>query len=238
VSFFPCEKTLLDKIKAGVVLPLVITFGIPLKQISRFCRIILGTWRGEREDKLAQLIPVMQLVMFANFSLMQGITTGLMLWILMLTVTSSVFLWGNFLNGPHFNDECWHQKDTLDSTDWGILQVQTSVERSDLSSKDNLFANLFNIITFNFHHLHHLFPTIDATLLSQLNPLFEEHCLEHGVVFRTMDNASLARGLLRCIITAYETPNDRTRNGIMRTTQDKKKSVDDECGKSDDKKSR
>lgn len=213
VSFFPVKKSLTDKIKAAVALPLLITFGIPVKQISRMFRILLGTWRGEREDKLAQLIPVLQVVLFTHCCI-DHFSTGLLLWLLMLSVTSSVFLWGNFLNGPHFNDECWHQKDTLDSTDWGILQVQTSVERSELSSKDTLSTNLLNIVTFNMHHLHHLFPTIDATYLSQLNQLFEEHCLEHSVVFNTMDNASLARGLWRCVISRYDTPNDRTRNGI------------------------
>jgi fatty acid desaturase len=213
VSFFSCKKTLTDKIRAGIALPLLITFGIPIKQLSRFVRISTGTWRGEREDRIAQLIPIIQFILFTNCNF-DHFSSGLVLWLLMLVVTSSVFLWGNFLNGPHFNDECWHQGDTLDSTDWGILQVQTSVERSELSSKDNIFANLFNIVTFNFHHLHHLFPTIDATFLSQLDSLFEEHCQEHNVVFSTMDNYSLARGLYRCIISAYDEPNDRTRNGI------------------------
>lgn len=222
VSFFPCKKSLVDKITAGVALPLLITFGIPVKQVTRIFRILLGTWRGEREDKIAQLIPVLQFVLFTHGAIAH-LSTALLLWLLMLTVTSSVFLWGNFLNGPHFNDECWHQRDTLDSTDWGILQVQTSVERSELSSKDNLMANLFNIVTFNLHHLHHLFPTIDATYLSQLNALFEEHCREHSVVFHTMDNASLARGLWRCIISRYDTPNDRTRNGIYLTLNDESK---------------
>lgn len=219
VSFFPKKKSIRDKVVAAVALPLLNTFGIPFKQVTRLFHILTGTWRGEREDRIAQLIPFLQMLLFMNFHAEQW-RVGMLLWLIMLCATSSTFLWGNFLNGPHFNDECWHQKDTLDSTDWGILQIQTSVERSDLSAKNYLAANLFNIVTFNFHHLHHLFPTIDATYLSQLNPLFEEHCREHHVVFKTMDNGALARGLWKCIISSYEEPNDRTRNGIFLPAND------------------
>ena len=112
----------------------------------------------------------------------------------------------------------WHQGDTLDSTDWGILQVQASVERSDLSCSDTLPINLLNIATFNLHHLHHLFPTIDATYLTQLQSTFDEHCLKYGVIYRKMSNKDLIKGLWRCIITGYDQPNDRTRNGIYKYT--------------------
>lgn len=214
VSFFPHKKSMWMKIKTAAALPFVMTLALPISQVSRFVAILFGTWRGEREDRLAQLTPFLQMALFSGGQIYQA-TTGLLLWLLMLSVTSTLFLWGTYLNGPHFNDECWHHTDTLDSTDWGILQIQTSVERSDLSSDDTMWSNLFSIVTFNMHHLHHLFPTIDATYLSQLNDLFEEHCHEHDVVFRKMDNASLARGFWRCVITAYEEPNDRTRNGIF-----------------------
>lgn len=214
VSFFPGHKTRAQKWTAGVTLAIICTFGILIRMMQRFSRILLGTWPASIEDKIAQLIPLLQLVLLSNGSL-QNVLHGLVLWITMLMTTSSVFMWGNFLTGPHFNDECWHQGDTLDSTDWGILQIQTSVERADLSSADWLLPNLANIATFNHHHLHHLFPTIDAFYLTKLLPLFDAHCIEHHVVFNKMSNGSLARGLWRCIISSYEEPNNRTRNGIV-----------------------
>ena len=114
--------------------------------------------------------------------------------------------------GPHFNDECWHQGDTLDSRDWGLLQVQTNTERANMSEKDNLKDNLVNVPTFNLHHLHHLFPTIDAAELSKIVPMFEEHCEEFGVVFDRMTQKELAAGMYKCV-DGYA-PNNRTRNGI------------------------
>jgi len=216
LNFFPHQKTLGDKAAAGAVLMLVCFLGIPLKQLMRFWRILTRSWPAEKVDYIAQLIPVLQLVLFCNCS-MQQLSSGITLWMLMLTTCSAVFLWGKFLEGPHFNDECWHQGDTLDSTDWGILQVQTSVERTDLSGADSFWPNLMNVVTFNHHHLHHLFPTIDAVYLSKLQPLFDDHCQKYGVVFDKMSNLALARGLWRCIISENGEPNDRTRNGVYMT---------------------
>jgi len=216
INFFPAKKSMQDRLVAGLTLVVACTVAIPLKQCQRVVKIALGTWPGDFEDKVAQVIPLFQLILLANFTLMSeslGRAVGLLL--LMQAATSSFFLWLNFISGPHFNDECWHQGDTLDSTDWGILQVQTSVERSELPSAENITPiNLFNTLTFGLHQLHHLFPTIDAVHLTTLVPLFEEHCREHGVLFITMSNAALAAGLWRCIISAYEVPNLRTRNGI------------------------
>lgn len=212
ISFFPMKKGWVEKLTAIIMLPLICAFGIPFKLTLRLLQIALNTWPGELEEKVAQLIPMVQLLLLSHSILPSE--TGLLLWLLMFSATSGLFLWWNFLNGPHFNDECWHQGDTLDCTDWGILQIQTTTERSEMSSRDTLLNNLLNIPTFGLHHLHHLFPTIDATELTKLVPLFDAHCVEHGVVFQTMDNKSLAEGLFRCIITAYEQPNTRTRNGV------------------------
>ena len=169
VDFFPGEASLARRLRGRVLLSVACCFGIPMKQLTRFGQILSGKWDGETADVLAQLIPVGQLALLS--SLQGSAKGGAALWALMLTSTSNLFLWGNFLTGPHFNDECWHQGDTLDSRDWGLLQIQTNTERSELSQADNTRANLFNIPTFGLHHLHHLFPTIDAHELSKLVPV-------------------------------------------------------------------
>ena len=108
-----------------------------------------GNFEGDSQDMAAQLIPVAQ---FAALATLQSSTKrGAAAWLIMKLATSNLFLWANFLIGPHFNDECWHQGDTLDSRDWGLLQVQTNTERSDMSEKDNMRANIMNIPTFNLH---------------------------------------------------------------------------------------
>jgi len=102
--------------------------------------MLTGTWPAERPDWYAQLIPIAQIVFLSNFG--NSLLLGLALWMTMLFTTSGFFLTLNYNFGPHFNDECWHQGDTLDSTDWGILQVMTSVERSNIEQHNTLINNL------------------------------------------------------------------------------------------------
>jgi fatty acid desaturase len=51
--------------------------------------------------------------------------------------------------------------------------MQTAIERS--GAKANLFMTL---TTFGEHILHHMFPSIDHALLTQLNEVFLETCSE------------------------------------------------------------
>ena len=68
----------------------------------RFGKILTGQFQGNTTEKIAQLIPFAQL---AVLSWMKGSAKkGASLWLLMLGATSNLFLWGNFLTGPHFND--------------------------------------------------------------------------------------------------------------------------------------
>ena len=233
ISFFPVgyagaassswpKSSLRSFLLFTVVLPL----GIPKLQLHRFVKIATMTYRAGRRDWIAQLAPVLQIVALSHAGVGGGssgggginsLSSGIGLWLLMLTTSSAFFLWPNYLLGPHFNDECWHQGDVLDDTDWGLLQVQTNVERKDLSQLDRLIDNLNNIPTFNMHHIHHLFPTIDATELSKVAPIFDKHCEEWAVNFEMMSYPELARGLWRCLGKGY-VPNERPRNGMRSST--------------------
>jgi len=217
LSFFPVESrenlTFSGKLANRLKLALVCGLAVPMGTVDRAVKILAGRWEGDDEDKLAQIIPLAQLILLSGFmSKDPSPKRAAALMSVMLATTSNLFLWGNFLNGPHFNDECWHQGDTLDSRDWGLMQIQTNTERASMSHDDNSKSNLWNIPTFGLHHLHHLFPTIDAHELSKLVPLFEEHCKEWGVDFSLMTDQELAEGLWKCL-DGYE-PNDRTRNGL------------------------
>lgn len=190
--------------RAGLMMRTAV--GIPILQLRRWAMILTGKFKGDTYDRLAQLLPAAQL---ATLATLQGSAArGAALFFLMQASSSTLFLWANYLTGPHFNDKCWHHGDQLDSRDWGIMQLQTNTERSQLDQTDD---NL-NVLTFGLHHLHHLFPTIDASQLSRIAPIFEEHCKEHNVRFELQSNEELAEGLFRCL-DGYE-PNDQTLNGL------------------------
>jgi fatty acid desaturase len=218
VNFFPEEagrRPLRQRVGQRVALALRNGLGTPVLQIGRLAKTLTGRLAGgaggsRPADKVAALIPAAQIAALAG--LQGSLAAGCWRWILMLTSTSNLFLWMNYLTGPHFNDQCWHQGDTLDDRDWGIVQVQTNTERAGLPQDGSLRSNLLNIPTFGLHHLHHLFPTVDAYELSRIMPLFEETCREFGVEFSLMDNYELSNGLWRLLDGVR--PSTRTRNGL------------------------
>jgi fatty acid desaturase len=60
--------------------------------------------------------------------------------------------------------------------DWGLYQLTTVMERSDVRGSQFLTQTHFGE-----HTLHHLCPTLDHGLLPQLKPVFEKTCDEFGV---------------------------------------------------------
>lgn len=66
--------------------------------------------------------------------------------------------------------------------DWGIFQIDTMIERSDLRG-----GNRFAVLTqFGEHILHHLFPTIDHGDLKALHGTLQETLDEFGLESRSM----------------------------------------------------
>eukprot|EP00756_Hemistasia_phaeocysticola_P007624 Hpha_TRINITY_DN14339_c0_g1::TRINITY_DN14339_c0_g1_i2::g.86922::m.86922 len=212
LSFFPDpagERSEKQKREGRIAMWFRNVLAGPIVSIMRFKQTFTGGFQGDWQEHLAIIIPLTQVALLGGLN---SVKAGVWRWLVMLLVSSNAFMWSNYLTGPHFNDECWHQGDTLDSNDWGILQIQTNTERVDISQKDTTAANLWKIPSFGLHHLHHLFPTIDAYQLAQVVPLFEEHCKEWGVEFSLMTNYELSQGLWK-VVDGYK-PNDRTRNGI------------------------
>lgn len=60
--------------------------------------------------------------------------------------------------------------------DFGIFQLDTVIERSDI--KKSKFIGLTN---FGDHSIHHLFPTLDHGYLSQLYDVFSDVCKEFKI---------------------------------------------------------
>lgn len=212
VSFMPGARDEVYRTTAPVALALFMVFGTPLDYMQRLSKIAQGRFRGSLPEHLSQLLPLAHLGLLASG---RPLSTALLQWFLASVATSTAFQIGNYTSGPHFNSSVWHQGDMLDSLDWGIAQVQSGIERSNLSTENTTRANCVNTIAFGLHYLHHLFPTVDAMKLSELVPLFQQTCEEFGVLNVTWSNAELRRGLLH-LLDGYE-PNDRTLNGLYTT---------------------
>ncbi|XP_055919227.1 cytochrome b5-related protein [Eupeodes corollae] len=74
------------------------------------------------------------------------------------------------LNAAHHEPEIYHDGDAVrEDRDWGLFQVDTITDRSDL--KGSQFLTLTH---FGDHALHHLFPTLDHGILPQLYPALYE----------------------------------------------------------------
>jgi fatty acid desaturase len=65
--------------------------------------------------------------------------------------------------------------------DFGLFQLTAIIDRSEI--KGNLFMTL---TSFGDHILHHMFPTLDHSVLPLLYPTFYSVCEEFHAVYREM----------------------------------------------------
>lgn len=77
------------------------------------------------------------------------------------------------LNAAHHGPHLIHEGDDIKELDFGIYQLSAVSERVDVNS--NLF---FALTHFGYHALHHMFPSLDHSLLPQLEGVFLETCEE------------------------------------------------------------
>lgn len=91
----------------------------------------------------------------------------------------SVVLFASFLygcmavNGGHHHNKVFHDGDELKSMDFGVYQLATTFDRTD-----SLHNHFLTLTTFGQHICHHMFPTFDHSLLSQLNQILFDTCKE------------------------------------------------------------
>lgn len=97
-------------------------------------------------------------------------------WLVIVTIGS--FLYGLFaINNGHHSPEILHEGDEIDNTDFGAFQIRAIVDREEADS------HFFVILAyFGQHTLHHLFPTLDHSVLSLLDDIFQETCKEFSIV--------------------------------------------------------
>lgn len=126
-----------------------------------------------KDDLVPLLLPLC--VMFCgNFD----IINVLLMWLFIITVCSCYFgIVG--VNTGHHHPILTHEGDEIKSLDFGIFQMDTIAENSDVKG-----SHLLVLTHFGEHVLHHLFPSLDHGILPQLNQVFLETCQEFQTELR------------------------------------------------------
>jgi fatty acid desaturase len=100
---------------------------------------------------------------------------------------------------------------TLFSTeriDWGLHQMETSAERNELI--DNFFITM---VTFGDHTLHHLFPSLDHSVILNLQDTFKYTCEEFGLDLTQKPFTTIVRGQFKQLVRI--TPKNPKKNKQM-----------------------
>lgn len=87
-------------------------------------------------------------------------------WMRIILISS--FIFGVIsVNGAHHPPDNYHEGDSLsEDRDWGLYQLRTITDRSDIKSQ-----HFWSLTHFGDHTLHHFFPTMDHGVLPQLYPI-------------------------------------------------------------------
>ena len=87
------------------------------------------------------------------------------------------------LNAGHHHPDVYHEGDELPKgMDFGIYQMNAVIERHDFMM--NKYNKFINLTTFGHHTLHHLFPTLDHSILHLLQEPLLQTCKEFEVELR------------------------------------------------------
>lgn len=98
------------------------------------------------------------------------------------------------VSGGHHSPSIVHEGDDIKSMDFGIYQLLTTFDRTEVNSSLPTC-----ILFFGDHVLHHLFPTLDQTLLPQLRGILEKTCKEFDVEYVKYGTVESFLGLLKQI---------------------------------------
>lgn len=84
-----------------------------------------------------------------------------------------------YFNSGHHCTDLVHQNDKIKSLDFGEFQLSATVDRSEAN------ANTFNSLSlYGDQVLHHLFPTLDSSILPQLRETLRQTCKEFDIDMR------------------------------------------------------
>ncbi|XP_075220365.1 cytochrome b5-related protein-like isoform X1 [Lycorma delicatula] len=180
LQWFPKEqKNWIVKYGSWIYSPL---FYCSLYFLQAFSRIICHGL--EPEDLICIALPT-TMYLFSGSNLLICIISWL--WI----ITFSSFIFGVIgFNVAHHHPDIFHEGDKpRNDKDWGLNQIDAVNDRIEVAATFP-WAHL----SFGDHTLHHMFPTLDHDILSELYPVFEKTCLEFGVEFRFNTTWNLFKG--------------------------------------------
>uniref|UniRef100_A0A6M2E365 Putative secreted protein n=1 Tax=Xenopsylla cheopis TaxID=163159 RepID=A0A6M2E365_XENCH len=123
------------------------------------------------------------------------IVPTLKLWFSIIIIASLCFGAIGF-NSAHHHPKIYHHGDAYrEDLDFGKFQLDAVMDR------DEITGSLFLVLTsFGDHGLHHLFPTLDHSLLPYLYPVFEEVCEQFHIKLRFTTQWELVKGQFRQLL--------------------------------------
>ncbi|XP_025425694.1 cytochrome b5-related protein-like isoform X1 [Sipha flava] len=118
------------------------------------------------------------------------------LWLTMILTSSFVFTFLGLSVSHHFPNN-FHDGDyvSTERIDWGLHQMETSAERNELI--DNFFITM---VTFGDHTLHHLFPSLDHSVILNLQDTFKYTCEEFGLDLTQKPFTTIVRGQFKQLV--------------------------------------
>ncbi|VVC31441.1 Cytochrome b5-like heme/steroid binding domain,Fatty acid desaturase domain [Cinara cedri] len=170
-------------------------FLTPIAYIFTGTVIFITRTLKRKNDKADLLIFVIPVIMV--FSGRMTISNVCAMWYFIILTCNFVFVFLGFSVSHHL-PENFHDGDFIDDQyiDWGIYQMNTSAERSE-PFKNNIF---FQLVTFGDHTLHHLFPSLDQSLIPLVQNIFEDTCKEFGMDVSQKSVMSIMHGQFKQLV--------------------------------------
>lgn len=103
----------------------------------------------------------------------------IVIWNVILLVASFVYSIVGVNAGHHLSPSSVHEGDEFKSLDYGIYQLAATIDRVEM--KPNLFIRLTH---FGDHVLHHLFPSLDHSVLPHLRETLIKTCEEFDAKYQ------------------------------------------------------
>lgn len=166
---------------------LIYNIFVLMQAAKRLFRVVSGTALRKRENLIPFSIPCTMLLLSDA-----GLTEVLATWLAVVLFASFMFACIG-LNAAHHHPYIFHDGDAPPKdTDWGIFQLETVIDRTEIN------GNHFLVMThFGEHTLHHLFPTLDHQVLPHLTGVFNRTCEDFDTFHRITSQGDLVLGQFR-----------------------------------------
>ncbi|CAG9826094.1 unnamed protein product [Diabrotica balteata] len=198
LSFLPIKKFVGGYISV-LLSPVIWSITFPGYYLRRIVLSPLCNYKSVAYTDLTYLI----LPAFMALTGGATITQTLIIWAFIMLMGSFVFtLIG--LHAAHHHPDVFHDGDTprsLETYDWGLSQLDAVMERKEITGSDFLV-----LTSFGDHCMHHLFPTLDHSLLKHLYPTFERVLKQFNENVRLVSQAEAFSGTFQQLMKVEPNP--------------------------------